>query len=102
MQAGIGVALALVPPSGLGSELSRLAPCWRTPTTITRIITHMPPTVTTPPPRHTIRRRRIIRPREAVGTPITETTTLAEYAGRPPAANRPRAAGQSAPRAAET
>src|SRR5215472_14321148 len=76
MQAGIGVASALVPPSGWGSDLSPSDLRSQTPTTITR--THTAPTVTTPPPRHTIRRHRIIRPRGAVGTPITDTTTLAE------------------------
>src|SRR5215472_18303354 len=83
MPVGVGAEAgsALGPPLGLGSGPSRLAPYWRTPITITPIITRTAPTVTTPPPQHTIRRHRIIRPREAVGTPITETTTLAEYAG---------------------
>src|SRR5215469_12926317 len=78
---GVGAGSALVPPLGLGSGPSLLAPCSRTPTTLTPIITRTAPTVTTRPPRHTIRRHRIIRQRGAVGTPITETTTLAEYAG---------------------
>src|SRR5215472_17466090 len=81
VEVGVEVGSALVPPSGSVSEPSRLVPCSRTPITITPIITRTAPTVTTPPPQHTIRRHRIIRPREAVGTPITETTTLAEYAG---------------------
>src|SRR5215472_13771021 len=75
---GAGAGSALGPPLGLGSGPSRLAPYWRTPITITPIITRTALTVTTPPPRHTIRRHRIIRPRGAVGTPITDTTTLAE------------------------
>src|SRR5215468_302350 len=78
VEVGVEVGSALVPPSGSVSEPSRLAPCWRTPTIITPIITHTALTVTIRPPRHTIRRHRIIRPRGAVGTPITDTTTLAE------------------------
>jgi len=68
--------------SGLGSEPSRLAPCSRTPTTITRIITRMATTAITHPPRRTIRRRRITRPHGAAGTPITVPTTLVEYRAR--------------------
>jgi hypothetical protein len=81
---GVGVGSALVPPSGLGSGPSRLAPCSRAPTTITRIITR---TATTRPPPLTIHRRRIIRPHGAVGTPITVTITLVELAAVAPQAD---------------
>src|SRR5215472_5514271 len=77
VEVGVGAGSALVPPWGLGSEPSRLAPYWRTPITITRTTTRTAPTVTTLPPRHTIRRHRIIHPHGAVGTPITDTITLA-------------------------
>ena len=72
---GVEVGSALVPPSGSGSELSPSVPCSQTPITTTRITT---PTPTTRLPRLTIHRRRTIRPRGAVGAPITITTTLVE------------------------
>src|ERR1700719_4152679 len=88
----VGSALAL--PSGLGSEPSRLAPCSRTPTTITRIITRMATTAITHPPRRTIRQRRITRPHGAAGTPITVPTTLVEYARAPAVAAPSRHGGR--------
>jgi len=84
---GVGVVSALGPPSGSGSESSRLARCSRTPITTTRII---PRTATTRRRRPTIRQRRTIRQHGAVGTPITDTITLAEY--------RTPICGKSAPR----
>src|SRR6516225_7905162 len=80
MRVGVGVEAgsALVPPSGSVSELSPSAPCWQTRTPTTPITTRTATTATTHPRRLTIHRRGIIRPREAVGAPITDTITLVE------------------------
>ena len=73
----VEVGSALVPASGSGSELSPSAPCSQT-RTIIRITTHTATTATIHPPRLTIHKRRIIRPREAVGAPIIITIMLVE------------------------
>src|SRR6516165_8759694 len=80
MRVGVGVEVgsALVPPSGSVSELSPSAPCWQTRTPTTPITTRTATMATTHPRRLTIHRRGIIRPREAVGAPITDTITLVE------------------------
>jgi hypothetical protein len=73
-----GVGSAPVPQSGSVSELSLLAPCSRTLTTTTLIITRMVTTAITHPPQLTIHRRRITRLHGAVGAPIIITITLVE------------------------
>ena len=81
MQAGarVGVGSALVPLSGSGSERSPSALCSPTLPTPTLIIIRTVITATIQPPQPTTHRPRIIRPRGAVGAPITVTITLVEW-----------------------